>query len=889
MPSFQSSVKGLAIAERYRTLLEINNAIITNLTQQALLHAISEALHRVISFDRCAITLYQPGKDTFRFLAVEGDRLSDYFATGLEVERSETCISWVFDHQQPLLRRNLEEERQYANEHRLASEGMQSLCVLPLVFQGKCVGTLSFVSQERDRYSNEDAAFLQEVANQVALAVSNMTSYEEIAALNTRVELTAARYRTLLEVNNAIVSHLTQEDLLHSISAILRRFLPLDGASITLYNQKNDTFHYFSMENTNLSNDLRHGAQFSRENSVSAWVFDHQRPVVRRDLAKEQHYSNDRRLVEIGIASDCIVPMIVAGKSIGTLNVGSKKKDQYSEAETALLQEVANQVALAVTNMISYEEIAALSARVEHTAERYRKVLEVNNAIVTHLNRGDLMHSIAEILHRFLPFDGAVITFYVPESDVFRSFALETMISTDYLRAGMEIPRKESMVTEVFENQRGRIRRDLEKEQRFTNDHRLLELGIVSDCIVPLIVGGKSIGTIGIGSRQKSQYSEDDMELLQEVANQVALAVANMVSYEEIERLKARLEKENVYLQEEIRTDHNFEEITGNSPALLAVLRKVEQVAPTDSTVLIHGETGTGKELIARAIHDRSDRKSRPLVKVNCSAISAGLVESELFGHVKGAFTGALERHIGRFELADGGTIFLDEIGELPLATQVKLLRVLQEREFEPVGSNKPVLVDVRVIAATNRNLQESIQTGTFRSDLFYRLNVFPIEVPPLSERRSDIPQLAMFFLARFAKKFGKNIRSIPRETIDRLSSYSWPGNIRELQNVIERAAILSHSSVLELEPDLIPELAPSEPSSVTEKSAEALQDENLDPATPATLEEMERAHIVAILNQTGGVVEGPRGAARILGLHPNTLRHRIQKLGLKRASYHPS
>jgi formate hydrogenlyase transcriptional activator len=362
-----------------------------------------------------------------------------------------------------------------------------------------------------------------------------------------------------------------------------------------------------------------------------------------------------------------------------------------------------------------------------------------------------------------------------------------------------------------------------------------------------------------------------------------------MVSYEEIERLKARLEKENVYLQEEIRTDHNFEEITGNSPALLSVLSKVEQVAPTDSTVLIYGETGTGKELIARAIHDRSARKSRPLVKVNCSAISAGLVESELFGHVKGAFTGALERHIGRFELADGGTIFLDEIGELPMATQVKLLRVLQEREFEPVGSNKPVRVDVRVIAATNRNLQESIQAGAFRSDLYYRLNVFPIEVPPLRERRSDIPQLAMFFLARFAKKFGKNIRSIPRAMIDRLSSYSWPGNIRELQNVIERAAILSQSSVLELEPGLIPDLTPSGISNITEKSAEALQGETLDAAAPATLEELERAHILAILNQTGGVVEGPRGAAKILGLHPNTLRHRIQKLGLKRTSYHPS
>src|SRR6266576_5673896 len=273
-----------------------------------------------------------------------------------------------------------------------------------------------------------------------------------------------------------------------------------------------------------------------------------------------------------------------------------------------------------------------------------------------------------------------------------------------------------------------------------------------------------------------------------------------MLSYEEIVELKGRLENENVYLQEEIRTEHNFDEIVGNSPALLVALRKVEQVAPTDSTVLIYGETGTGKELIARAIHDRSARKDHPLVKVNCSAISAGLVESELFGHVKGAFTGALERRIGRFELADGGTIFLDEIGELPLETQVKLLRVLQEKEFEPVGSSQPVRVDVRVIAATNRDLQEAVSAGSFRSDLYYRLNVFPLEVPPLRERRSDIPQLAMFFLSRYSRNLGKRMDGISAATTERLKCYFWPGNIRELQNVIERALILSHSPILDLE-----------------------------------------------------------------------------------------
>src|SRR3984957_12759708 len=541
----------------------------------------------------------------------------------------------------------------------------------------------------------------------------------------------------------------------------------------------------------------------------------------------------------------------------------------------------------AVITFIDITERKQAEAALRKSEEQNRSLLQINNAIITNLTQQALLRSISEALDPIISFDRCAITLYQPERDSFRFLAVEGELHSDYFRTGLELSRNETCGSWVFDHQRPLVRRDLEKEQQYPNERRLAAEGIQSMCVVPLALQGKCIGLLSVVSQQWDRYSDEDAGFLQEVANQVALAVQNMQSYQEIDSLKAMLEKENVYLREELTAEHNFEEIVGNSPALLKVLNAAEQVAPTDATVLIYG--GTGKELVARAIHSRSARNGRALVNVNCSAISAGLVESELFGHVKGAFTGALERRIGRFELADGGTIFLDEIGELPLATQVKLLRVLQEREFEPVGSNKPVLVDVRVIAATNRNLQESIQTGTFRSDLFYRLNVFPIEVPPLSERRSDIPQLAMFFLARFAKKFGKNIRSIPRETIDRLSSYSWPGNIRELQNVIERAAILSHSSVLELEPYLIPELAPSDPSSFTEKSAKALQDETLAPPPPATLEEMERAHIVAILNQTGGVVEGPRGAARILGLHPNTLRHRIQKLGLKRASYHPS
>ncbi len=358
-----------------------------------------------------------------------------------------------------------------------------------------------------------------------------------------------------------------------------------------------------------------------------------------------------------------------------------------------------------------------------------------------------------------------------------------------------------------------------------------------------------------------------------------------------MEREKARLEAQNTYLQEEIRAEHDFTEIVGNSPALREVLRQVEQIAATDSTVLILGETGTGKELIARAIHDRSPRHQQPLVKVNCGAISAGLVESELFGHVKGAFTGALANRDGRFKLADGGTIFLDEVGELPLETQVKLLRVLQEQEFEPVGSSQTVGVDVRVIAATNRDLSALVAAGKFRSDLFYRLNVFPVAVPPLRERQGDVSLLAAFFVQRFARKFGKPVKRLSEEALRRLASYSWPGNIRELQNVIERALVLSQGNTVELAADFAPTPGPrgTSPGRLPDHDSKlhpqkTMSGEDAPPRpVPSSLFEVERQHIESVLAQTGWMIEGERGAARLLNLSPSTLRSRMQKLGLKR------
>jgi len=885
----QMSPKVLTSPERYRTLLEINNAIISNLTQESLLHAICEALQRVLPVYRAAISLYDRDSDTLRILALSTQWNSDYFRVGLEINRNDSHSGWVLDHQRPLLRRDVETEWQYPIERKLIDEGIKSYCAVPLILRGESIGTLNIGSDAKGQYSDEDAEFLHEVANQVALAIGNMKSYQEIAALNTKVECTAERYRTLLEINNAIITNLNQKALLHAISKALRRVIPFDRAAFTLYDPSRDIFRFLAIEGTVTSSHFRAGLEFGRGESISAWVFDHQRPALCHDIQKEQRYPNDRYLVAEGLNSYCVAPLMIGGKSIGTLNLASENTNQYSEADAEFLCELGTQVALAVSNMTYFEEIAALNDKVEYTAQRYRTLLEINNAIITNLTPEDLLRSLSDILRQVVHFSGAALTLCNPDSKTFRYYALESAFQSDHFQVGIEFDRSQTISAWVFDNQRAVVRRDIEKEQQYPNDARLVAAGIFSDCIVPLVVGGKSIGTLNVGSTERNQYSDEDLETLQETANQVALAVANMLSYEEIVELKGRLENENVYLQEEIRTEHNFEEIIGNSPALLAALRKVEQVAPTDSTVLINGETGTGKELIARAIHDRSARKNRPLLKVNCSAISAGLVESELFGHVKGAFTGAFERHIGRFELADGGTIFLDEIGELPLGTQVKLLRVLQEREFEPVGSNRPVKVDVRVIAATNRNLPESIKAGDFRSDLYYRLNVFPIDVPPLRQRGTDISQIAMFFLARFSKKFGKKIQGMPRATVDRLMSYSWPGNIRELQNVVERGVILSQSSVLELEADVIPALMPADSSIMDDQSnvVECI----LPPAVPTslTLEEIERGHIVTVLNQTRGVVEGPRGAAKILGLHPNTLRHRMQKLGLKRSAYRES
>lgn len=403
---------------------------------------------------------------------------------------------------------------------------------------------------------------------------------------------------------------------------------------------------------------------------------------------------------------------------------------------------------------------------------------------------------------------------------------------------------------------------DVLGDDRLPNKEWMQENRLCSFAGFPLIFRGELLGVLAMFGRRP--LSDEEFGRMAVFAHEAAIAIKNAQLFEEVERLKNRLQAENLYLREELELHHNFEEIIGDSPAMKTVFRKVEQVAPTDSTVLIHGETGTGKELIARAIHNLSPRRARALVKVNCAAIPAELVESELFGHEKGSFSGAWSKRIGRFELADGGTIFLDEIGELAAEAQVKLLRVLQEREFDRVGSQKPTKVDVRVIAATNRDLRQAVQAGSFRDDLLYRLDVFPIEVPPLRARSSDIPLLVRFYADKFGKKFGKKLEDVSQRTMERLTQYAWPGNVRELEHVIERAVILSRGSLLRIDESFLH--MPVGRSTFT-----------------GTFVDVERAFLIQVLSDTDWVVEGDQGAAVRVGLHPNTLRSRMKKMGIKK------
>jgi formate hydrogenlyase transcriptional activator len=641
--------------------------------------------------------------------------------------------------------------------------------------------------------------------------------------------------------------------------------------------------------------DWRPNVEYRLSGTPCERVVSGQLCLYRDDV--QRLFPEDSDLVALGARSYLGVPLRAAnGQTLGHLAALDTRPMQDDPRGLAIFEVFANRARVEMealhAEVVLRRALGELEVRLESTRQdlaatrqhldlaygELQALLEINQSSTRHLHRADLFAELARSVKPLLRCE---------------RFGIEVPTGPESLRVhvlALDQPARGPMIEDFpsagtacrwAQEQRRRYVADARDELRelFPMTHVVMEReGMESLCALPLLREDKSFGALFFMSTQRGAYRDLPVTLIERVASAVAVAVDNCFAYEEVQELRDRLSTENVYLQEEIQEGHNFAEIVGNSPALAEVLALVETVAPTPSTVLVLGETGTGKELVARAIHDRSPRRTRPLVKVNCSAISAGLVESELFGHVRGAFTGAVGARTGRFEIADGGTIFLDEIGELPLDTQVKLLRVLQEREIEPVGSAETRRVDVRVIAATNRDLEREVAAGRFRADLYFRLNVFPIRMPPLRERAGDVALLAHFFADRFAREFARRIERIAPEALRRLEAYAWPGNVRELSNVIERAVVLARGPTLDVAAELLPAAAEPPSARVAEPAGAAPP-----AAAPGTLEALERRHIEETLERTGWVIEGARGAAAALGMNASTLRSRIKKLGLKR------
>jgi formate hydrogenlyase transcriptional activator len=608
---------------------------------------------------------------------------------------------------------------------------------------------------------------------------------------------------------------------------------------------------------------------FEWQEMILPLVNKHRQPLVLSSLDHDSRFPLTTKFFrERGNDSLCVLPLSTALHRLGAVCVGRTHRDAFSETEVCFLSLMADYAALAIDDRLNFEQSEAVRAQLESERTKLKLLLDLNNSVVSNLELRDVLQSISPSIRKVMRLDGVALILPDAEGKRLQTHALDFPGSKGLVRQDMSSPLEGSLPGQVFRSGKPWVGNIVEL-QRSGLDHRIAaEEGVETLCMLPLARCDRVLGVLCLMRLQRDAFTPQDIEFLSQIAGQVAIAIDNALAYRQITELTDKLTQEKLYLEDELRIEMNFEEIIGNSPVLRQVLRQVEAVAPTNSTVLIQGETGSGKELIARAVHNLSQRRNHPFVKLNCAAIPTGLLESELFGHEKGAFTGAIAQRIGRFELASQGTIFLDEISEIPIDLQPKLLRVLQEREFERLGSSRTLQTDARLIAATNRNLNTMVEEQGFRSDLFYRLNVFPISVPPLRERTEDIPFLVRHFAQHFSRNMTKDIDTISAETMNALVRYPWPGNIRELQNVIERAVILSKGRELKI--------------SIADLKLRSSHT-NLHANGTATLEEIERRHILSVLEQTNWVFAGPRGAAALLGMKRPTLQFRMQKLGISR------
>jgi formate hydrogenlyase transcriptional activator len=846
-----------------RLMLQITTAVVSQLDLRELLQAISSNIREVMGADTAGVGLYDHELEELRAYATDFPS-----GPGFKIPLEASPGGLAFTTGQPVFLDKPDLFRFHSDfAMQVFEAGYRSGGSIPLIAQGRKLGVLGVASKRESAFSGEDKDLLVQVANQVAIAVDNALNFERALKAEQEATRQSDRLSTVLQINNAVVSQLDLRELLQVVSRSLRRTVHNDTTGVALYDPESNKLRVVMTDFPEQMNLVEESYLIALEGSAMGVAFTSGEPVFLDQFDLERFPSEfTRRSYEAGLRSACNIPLIARGRKLGALGVASKRPSAFSAEDKELLCQSANQIAIAVENALSFERTRAAEEEAKRQSERRQLLLEINNAVVSQLDLRSLIQIISVSLRRISRHDVVGLALYDPDTNQLRAYAYDSLDKQFAIEEGTPIPLESSLSGSAFTSGQP-VFHDRIDEQRFQSDFskRFRAAGLKSGGVVPLIAHGRKLGTLAVASYREANLNEDEKELLCQVASQVAIAVENALAFREIETLKNKLASEKLYLEDEIRTQHNFEELIGESQTFRRILKQVETVAPTGSTVLICGETGTGKELIARAIHDLSDRRERTLVKINCAAIPTGLLESELFGHEKGAFTGAISQRIGRFELANRGSLFLDEVGDIPLELQPKLLRVLQEQEFERLGSTRTQKVDVRLIAATNCDLERMVADRKYRSDLYYRLNVFPITIPPLRERREDIPALTRFFTQKYARRLKKQITAIPSEVMAALTRYAWPGNVRELEHFIERAVILTRGSDLEVS---LTELKSSEPVATTEL---------------ATLHDAERTHILRVLEETKWVIGGPNGAAARLGMKRTTLQSRMQKLGISR------
>lgn len=927
--------------DRYQTLLEIADSIAQHRDLGGLFHDLARHLRRVINFDFLNYVLHDAEHNVMRLNIIESLG-AHALPLPLVMPTEDSCDGWVWQTQQPLVLLDIAQETRFPPVMRVLREhGIKSYCVLPLTTAQRRLGALGFGSKSEGAYTKDALAFLQRVAQQVAVAVDNALNYqtlqsylERLARRRAEEQLreTQALFEQLFESAPDGVVVTNAEGMITRVNAQTEKMFgyersELQGQPIeVLVPDRFREEHVKERQRYGADPHMRaissgleliakrkDGSEFPVEimlspieNNGGLVVLAVIRDITRRKRAEDALRTSEQQLQSILDNSATVIYLKDLEGRYARVNRrftalfgidndqarGKTDHDLFPKEIAERLRENDQKVFSAGVPM-EFEEVVeqlngtrtyisikvplfdlagkpyALAGVSTDITERKKAeealLLEVSSVLLSHLDIRELFGAISATLRQVMPHEYATLALYEPESRELRLMSLEQPRTEASLEQEMLSPLQESLAGRVMNSRQSLVVNDLANSSLNSEIiRRLVAQGIKSACFLPLIIRERVLGTLNLVSRRQAAFQQKEVELLTQVAGHVAMALNNALTFRQVAQLKERLAEEKLYLEDEIRTEYHFEEIIGESTALKRVLKQVETVGPTSATVLILGETGTGKELVARAIHDLSSRRDRTFIKLNCAAIPTGLLESELFGHEKGAFTGAIAQKIGRLELAHQGTLFLDEVGDIPLELQPKLLRALQEKEFERLGSNRTIPVDVRLIAATNRDLAKMVANHQFRSDLYYRLRVFPITVPPLRERAEDIPILVRYFAQKHAERMHKNIEIIPPETMDALTRWHWPGNVRELENIIERAVILSPGPILRVP---LAELDPAD----SETSGSS------------TLEDAEREHIIRVLREARGVIGGPNGAAARLGLKRTTLNSKMRKLGITR------